>query len=67
MSRPGCVGTAPPQTRLDLGAGGGVGDRAAAGQQGRQRAGVDRAALAGPARHPGQPGAGLGGQRGRPR
>ena len=37
---------------------GGVGDRAAAGQQVGQAAGLDRAAVAGAARHPGQPGAG---------
>ena len=47
----------------------GVGDRAAAGQQVRQAAGLDRAAVAGPARHPGQPGTGARGepQRGRQR
>ncbi len=41
----------------DLLTGGGIGDRSAAGQQGGQAAGVQRAALAGPARDPGQPGA----------
>ena len=38
--------------------GGGVGDRAAAGQQVGQAAGLDRTAVAGAARDPGQPGAG---------
>ena len=42
----------------DLRAGGVVGQWAAAGQQRRQRAGIQRAALAGPPWHPGQPGAG---------
>ena len=41
-----------------------VGHRAPAGQQHRQRAGVDRAPLAGPPGHPGQRRAGRGGQPG---
>ena len=55
--------------RGDLVAGPRVGDRAAAGQQPGQRARLDRAALAGPARNPRQRGAGGGGQpqrRGQP-
>ena len=39
-------------------AGSGIGDRPAAGQQGRQAAGLDRATVTGTARHPGEPGAG---------
>ena len=54
--RGGHVVEVQPQRCGDLGAGGGVGDAAAAGQQGGQRAGLDRAALTGPARHPGRRG-----------
>ena len=56
----------PPGPR-DLGPRGLVGDRPAAGQEIGQRAGLDRAALAGPARYPGQPRAGRLGQPGTPR
>ena len=56
-----------PPGPLDLGAGRGVGDRAAAGQQRRHGAGVERAAVTGPARDPADRRAGARGQRGRPR
>ena len=49
---------AGPRPRSTSLAGAGVADRPAAGQQRRAGAGVDRAALAGPPRHPGQPRAG---------
>ena len=52
----GSVGDVP--RRGDLLAGGRVGDRTAAGQQVGQRAGLQRAAVAGASRHPAQPGAG---------
>ena len=42
---------------LDLRPGGGVGDRTASGQQRPDGAGVDGSPVAGPARHPGHPGA----------
>ena len=62
-------GRAPgrPRRLLDLGAGRGVGHRAAARQQVADSAGVQRAALTGPSRHPGQLRAGGVGQRRRPR
>ena len=67
MSRPGAAGSAPAGQApgpLDLGPGRGVGDRPAAGQQRGHRAGVQRAALAGPPRDPADRGAGARGQRG---
>ena len=50
---------------LDLGARNIVGDRPAAGQQCRYRAGLQGAPLTGAPRNPGQPGAGVRGQPGR--
>ena len=59
-SRPAASGRrSTPQRGGGVDAGRGVGDRAAAGQQVRQAAGLDRAAVTGPTRHPGEPGAGL--------
>ena len=66
MSRPGVGGHgSTPQARSSSARARGVGDRTATGQQGRQAPGVDRAALTGPPRHPGQLRAGARGQRGR--
>ena len=59
MSRPGVDDTtSTPQAAARSTRGCGVGQRAAAGQQVGQQPGLERAALAGTARHPGQPGAG---------
>ena len=57
------AGSSTPQAVCDVDPGGGVRDRTAAGQQVGQRAGLERTALAGPARDPGQPGTGRLGQR----
>ena len=62
--RVGQVVDAPVGGGVD--AGGRVGDRAAAGQQVGQAAGLDRTAVTGTTRDPGQPGTGLRGQA-RPR
>ena len=68
MSRPGCAGHRRCSTRpRDLLRGRPRRHRTAAGQQVGQAAGVQRAALAGPARDPGQPGAGAVGEPGRRR
>ena len=56
-----------PQAVATSHAGRGVGDRPAAGQQVGQRTGLQRAALAGPPRHPGEPGAGRRRPAARPR
>ncbi len=75
---PKSPGSTPPTTRaasapagqvgvphaLDLSASRGVGHRTPAGKQRRQRAGLDRPELAGPARHPGELCAGALGQCG---
>ncbi len=65
VSRPTALGSAPASTsqaRDSSARRRRVGDRAAAGQQVGQAAGVHRAAVAGPARHPREAGAGAAGE-----